>query len=199
MIDYLKELREVVSGITKYKGVIIAGGAVYDTLDNNPIKDIDIFIGVETLHAHKEKVQLLVKSNLFQLDVTQPTLTDETYRQQFGNTLIGVTNFKYDGHRIQFIGLDIKPFNLQTLLETFDFNICKAGIDEYGMIETLERKFDVKYERLTLTKVSPETFVKTFQRYSRLKEKYPSHHLEFEFDVKVAASGDRNPFLEWHA
>lgn len=141
----------------------IAGGALRNVIEGEPIRDIDIF-----LYENDEQYEWGVKQTLFGLG----------YTELFTNPL--VTRFQGGGADFELVDL-IKPREdrymktfgaVKTVLSRFDFSVCRAAVFKLGEpspVLLADTKFedDIKYKTLRIQNiVCPISTVKRIGKYA---------------------------------
>jgi hypothetical protein len=156
------------------RDAVLAGGAVRDTLNNKPVKDIDIFVGpavtVEDLRKFDDGLQWTSQFS---------ASTVEAYKQFFGDELVEVIK-GYDPNSISTPQVQVivmkQPVTLASALSSADFGFCQVGLqrNSLGIFATQAFMDDQLNNTATLTRSRRhKNFERSFDRASRLREKYP--------------------------
>lgn len=185
--------RDVLTKVKNAKGLegaIIAGGFVRDHIMGGRFKDIDIFIPYDGnkvpneffdwFDVQKEFTDFKVMSNIISESKTQ----EDDYSGIPG--LKEVFSVKYlETIPVQFIfHSDPDP---DTLLSSFDFNICKCYFDGDDVHVSDEADKDLANNQATLANVrSIEHLPKHLDRFNRWKEKYPQ--LRFHSEMQLVSN-----------
>lgn len=170
---------------------VIAGGALRDTLCGKDVKDVDIFIEAKLGRDREPLTQLMLEQALGVKCPLQEV--DDEYAEHFREgELYGVFNVteKFYGSPdysdigelsdppIQIIALNM-PVTLESVVERFDFGICKVSTD--GTVDFIHHDFahDVDNRVFTLraTNRTPEQIERSKKRFERLSEKYQNYTL----------------------
>jgi hypothetical protein len=161
----------------KTQALIIAGGAPRDVLSKTRVKDIDLFIDLETLWP-EGGVSTSVASELFmnRCAVFMANLGYPEAKLEFnepGEYGVDVCDIKYGtGAPIQIVGLhDVNPVED---VHNYDFGLSQVFVSEGGLFMTPAAQLDRMNMTITYMDNAPDTaaFERSVRRYHRLKEKY---------------------------
>lgn len=159
---------------------IIAGGFIRDSITGKPVKDIDCFIN----QGYKNHL---------------PADLEWTAKEDYKDSPIGITNTTtIKVPEIEYplnIILTSGHHNLRSLLNKFNFGICRISYDSFsGLYVTNHFLSDIENKTLTCfqKKMTPEIDARCQQHYERLLEKYPDFEL-----VETYKLGLYNPNLIW--
>ena len=141
----------------------IAGGALRNVIEGEPIRDVDIF-----MYSDEDEQYQAVCQNL----------RDLGYEEQFTNPLLT----RFQGERPNFDLVDVikpredkymKTFGaVLSVLKRFDFSVCRAGVFKLGeknpvLIADTKFQDDVKYKTLRIQNiVCPISTVKRIGKYA---------------------------------
>lgn len=162
---------------------LIAGGCIRDTLLNQPVKGIDIFITrsqwlSDTFDEAENDNSLSSWWN--EIAVREGWILEhkadteyEFQEKATGRDIVGVYSYKHPE-------IDV-PYNIivmdgdkpsKEILGEFDFGICQIGINAYGL-STVRKEFvdDLANKTLTATRDQPQE--QRQMRLARLQEKFP--------------------------
>jgi len=141
---------------------VIAGGCLRDREHGVKVKDIDIFVPCESVDSHEGKLfEQRMKNDGWQ-DVQ--TLHDESYN---GSRISRSIETMFPG--CPPINIIVMPY---ALIE-FDFGICQIEFNGKRILRTRDYNIDFRAKQFRLVpKVGDAEFVRSLNRWARLKEKY---------------------------
>lgn len=182
--DIPKAWRSALASIqTLYPDAVIAGGCLRDREHGVKVKDIDIFIPCQSADSHEGKVvEDKMKKDGWQ-DVR--CLHDESY------------NGSRISRSIETIFPNCPQINVIVMpyqLAEFDFGICQIEFNGKRIHRTRDYIIDMAARQFRLVpKVEDAEFIRTIERWCRLKEKYPGWKLNLgsrsESMVTLASGG----------
>lgn len=191
--EYLDNLGEIIQGVTE-RLPLFAGGCIYDTLHGQEPKDIDTYIA-----SNNQKDFFKIADKVKQvLTFVENKSIDEAYT--INNRIVGVVNFETaEGYPVQLIGFAYNPneqrYNLRRdtytsvpfpsqVMETFDFNLCKAWYAPFSkdFISDPDRVVGLEHRQLIYRKhIDTDTDMKFFlKRLPRLQNKFPDYNFMYE-------------------
>lgn len=147
----------------------IAGGAVRDTLLNQPVKDIDIFIHED--HALK------VGEVLWGLGYGMGCTTPGQYLGGADPVVVEASDFPPpvdQEHPVNLVSLRGEA-SIHVSLERIDFGLCRIGYDGRKIHQDSAGSYsvDATCHRLTLLRCENQAqFDRSMKRFERLREKY---------------------------
>jgi hypothetical protein len=156
---FLKLLKENIE-----EGLFVAGGSCITLVDpNHPYDDIDIFTTSKL--SNKKVVDLLKAFGFIHHDSSHFI---KVYTDGF--------------NKVQVIDTDKKIKNLEELLSTFDFDICKIGFDNKDVIVGANTVNYIKTKKITLNvesinRVNCASTVERIIKYRTKGYNYSSEHL----------------------
>lgn len=152
---------------------VVAGGFMRDIRNGRPVKDVDIF--VRPLN-HNEYAEFTGLINVTHPDPEPRTLDGDEYFE-WEPWVKRTTEYQSDDGwpAVNLIEIDIPrglPFT-ETLLNRFDFGLCRIAWDGDGVLTTVDYMHDADNQIITLRRCeNMEQFVRSMQRYERLRQKY---------------------------
>lgn len=172
-------IKRVASTMMNVGDCIIAGGAIRDTLNNRPVKDIDVFIDARYKHAWNQWCnhgRRLGKNDQYAVSA----MVDDVYELPAGLSALG-----YDSLPIQLIFLRCAP--TEYVSDYFDFGICKTWYDGNHIHCHKDYLHDINNKAITMG-LDDNTFKMAYPRRQyalaqmlghalRIKSKYPDHQL----------------------
>lgn len=187
-IKDLADLQEVLQGLTEYR-VVIAGGAVRDTLFGKPVKDVDVFV-VRSREEDdfSEAPQKYVARRIAKLlNATIETTSEQAYvgndEEVYATYDLELSDKEYpDLPRVNLIFVQ----DLERALNEFPDTISQVYLDEEGepVYSDTFRDALVGNENQVFTRLPPDN-----RRVQRLQEKYGS--------MRWVQVPDNDPRLEW--
>ena len=161
---------------------VIAGGALRDTLLGKPVKDIDVFM-VPTYDDEItcDYVIEFCKDNDIHIDFLSAYEEDEVAKTKLGIISTG-KSFEYEGDMFEtrkivfnyiFMG---KRISLYTILDTFDFGLCKIAMNISKQI-IVHPDFWEDALNKTLTLFRYRSDDRKLERIKRMTEKYYNYKL----------------------
>jgi hypothetical protein len=150
-----------------YPDAVMAGGCLRDREQGVKVKDIDIFVPCESTDVeHGRRVRRAMAADGWQdIDV----VSDKTYN---GERISMSLETKFPG--CPPINIIVMPY----ALKEFDFGICQIEFDGKRILRTRDYHLDKRAQVFRLVPVVNDSeFVRSLERWSRLKEKYPSWKL----------------------
>lgn len=142
---------------------VIAGGCLRDREHGVKVKDIDIFVPCESVDSHEGKVFEQKMKNDGWHNVQ--TLHDESYN---GSRISRSIETEFPN--CPPINIIVMPYSL---IE-FDFGICQIEFNGKRIFRTRDYVIDHGARQFRLVpKIGDAEFIRTIDRWSRLKEKYP--------------------------
>lgn len=167
--DIPKPWRSALASIqTLYPSAVIAGGCLRDREAGVKVKDIDIFVPCDdTSIQHGRNVEHALKKDGWR-DVK--VIHDKTYN----NSRISMSiETVFPG--CPAINVVVAPY---TLAE-FDFGCCQIEFDGKRILRTRDYHIDVRHKVFRLIpKCTDSEFVRSLNRWARLKEKFPEWTLD---------------------
>lgn len=135
-----------------YKSLILAGGAIRDSLNGREIADYDFFF-----------------TDLTTKDRVREYLVDNGYSLVFACPLGHLYSYKKDDLKVQLI-TKMAYGTIENLLNSFDFTICQFAYNHEGVVYTNKQAIkDNKTNTLTVHEVTFPT--STINRISKYKAK----------------------------
>ena len=141
----------------------VMGGAPRDWDNDNPARDIDIFIQTDLIY-HKE-----IKEKL---NIISSTFTEKNYYYcDFNPNLNGVYEISYNGETIQLI---FTGLNLNDLMKKFTTNLSMIWWKDNKFYKTTEYKYGIKNK--IILKMNNESYNNNINYISKIKNKFPHYH-----------------------
>lgn len=169
-----------------YENAVIAGGFVRDHILGGAFKDIDVFYPAksnnkqDSINDFFDSLDNISNEQFkkdFEFDAIIGTEVDQNYDGAKG--LVSVVQLKYQ----KTIPVQLMAYNLeiennesfaQSLLKTFDFDICKLYFNGDDLFVSKEAERDIETYTATLSYAKDQnSFMKSIQRYHRWKDRYP--------------------------
>lgn len=170
--------------------VICAGGAVRDTLNDAPVKDIDIFVGLETddfefADAACGGGDRILEDSKFSLcaknfsgfargrDFEIKTGNNPDYANLADFATFVVGEGALEGYRVEVVGLIDDPI---ADISDYDFGLSQCFVTPRSLHLTQACARDMLNCTITYNDVprNPASLVRSFKRLQRLREKYPA-------------------------
>jgi hypothetical protein len=154
---------------------LIAGGALRDLAHGKPVKDVDIFVrsrGTTTKALLEAALRRPVQQLVEELAEYEGQFTD------VANVFDVMLDDLDDEDRFQIIALNM-PITMLSLVERFDFGLCRIATNGKMRLEHDDYVHDVLHRRFTyrLADNSPRRMDRSFERFDRLCTKYPGYGL----------------------
>lgn len=163
---------EILSAIQVVEpGAVLVGGALRDLAAGAPVKDLDIFFGINPLNnrqaldvvdallIHDPDASLTMSCNFSSCDELGDCYQTDTYRLS-------------DGTEVNLIVL--AQGGLKHVVERVDFGICQIGTDGVEVYETEQRIADLFAKTFTIVRGDTEADIeRSLRRWDRLSQKYP--------------------------
>lgn len=181
-LDKLKLLVQVAREVFQTQQCVIAGGAPRDILSDKPIKDVDIFLNLESLpwrdtHACTSRDQFFESAcrefatRIEDTEVVSIEFNDPQPEYEVG---LDICDIETTHGPLQLIGLyDRNPIED---IVNFDFGLSKVYVDCTGVFMTVDAMLDRHNKTITYTptKWADEKAAKrSYHRLQRLRAKYP--------------------------
>lgn len=151
-----------------FPGAVIAGGALRDTINNRPVKDVDIFIPISThepLETVYEDIWDMFAGENIVLDchsVYGLKTKEDQDRDIFAIFKLKTDNWNYDL---------IVCAQHACSIHTFDINLCQVAFDGTELKYTMDFKLACENKELKIMNINRTD--RNAKRLQRLQEKYP--------------------------
>lgn len=171
----LQEFLGLVQGCFPNTSCIIAGGAVRDTLNGRPVKDIDVFLesGPADIPGCQKLADKLYDSDFEGFGQHK----DEDYPENDNTFSVVNLNKGIGSTPCQLIFLNRDP--VENVKQHFDFDISKCWVTRYKTWGAPDFQRAMVAKRITYcpgTKANAEQKASSRERLLRLKDKYPEWH-----------------------
>lgn len=147
--------------LEEYPGAIIAGGAVRDAVLMRPIKDLDVWVGLDDY-------------------VETPTMKNNTSGSEYDsgsyvNAVFDDTK-PWSPYPINVIVVRSAQVDVDKLLNEFDYGLCKIAYSSKGLHLTEHFRCDAFHKVMSFG--YPRGFTSPF-RYEKLSMRYPDFYVEY--------------------
>jgi hypothetical protein len=165
---------------------MIAGGCLRDRDHGVKVKDIDIFVSSRSNESYHQVENVL--KDLRRGGWKDAQVDDEKTYTSTDRYISGLINARFPGAPpIQII---VGTFDIGKVLDEIDFGICQIGYDGRRIMRTRWYNDGASaHEFRLIPKVNDEGFIRSINRWARLKEKYPEWKLHLGSRAEQASGG----------